>query len=1531
MVDAVVPAGLQDHEVASYARMKRPDLFGAPAGVPRPDAITNPAQNPAQRYAANPWQVKESEPGAFSDEKLGQTIGTIQKYAVDPFEKMASFGKEVGGNAFETLAKQPSMEAYGMPQTPNTATTGISKGIGEAAGGMVTDPRNWPFLGSGAAKPLMQRAMSLGFSGMMGKGSYDTVKNLHDNWDTLTPLERWTMGTEGGVNSIFAAMSAAHGLMPHPDVISGRVPDAVKADEVKSPPPNPVPPEANAPDPLQTKVIDAVRSTMKPTEPTTPQEQRASQYSEKDIYEGRVPDSPRQIEANKRMAERNQVQGIPSDTSTPTAKPEESTQAPDSPTPTSGPVRTSEGPPVDENHPFFQFMRDVKNGVVYHGTTKELGDQIRANGIEGMSINKLVRRVADRIGVDINKLTTKQKEELGSHARSYNNQLGTASVTPSEEVAQRWAGKGGEFAARVEAILKNSDSMEEYGGKGEPEVLKGQLTESGLQNKQYQGHRNNLERLEEDVRSGELTPDEGMKYAQGEYRDIRIKPGDVKFEGQKDSLDAKLAAYNKTIPQHLDAFAQAKEKLGPDATMSQVLQEAAKIQNGGPKVESLPTVGSPSDDSSPMAKQVFARAVQLKMERGMPLEDAKAAVIKAGDDFMTRIKTEEITKDLQDKANAAPVRSTGFLGGYKPGDTIGQRAYWGVRKVNVLSRDENGSFTVKLPGGEIQKGVDSSVLSENPNLGQAGFIGFGRKKNPIVNPTNSIQELTQKIDQGLKDSAGDSLTLADKIKDQYSAAKDDVTSALHTLLAGSRSMWNDYKNPPIETDYKTAVGKWQGRIQRAAVDTNRFSASMLEKFPDKVRREAITNYLQVDGDLSELARREAATTNPRLKKGYELAQKLTPEERAVAVSSRQYFDNKLKEAMGSGLLEHGLANYVNQVWKKENPVTHKLMGDVQRGILQPKPSFVSQRIFDSYFEGEQQGFAPKDKDIGYLMSVYEQSFSTALGSRGMIHELAQGKALDGRDIVAPSGGGHTVTDPNTGDLSYLISPRSRPEDTGDYRTISHPALSRWTWADKDENGNPIFVKGDLLVHPDHYTHLNNLLGRSPIRSSTIGRTALNTGGFLKGTLLVGPFHQVQEGVHAVFHGVNPFKPRDIDFNDINQSNLVDHGLMIADFHAQQDFAEGAAIAGLWAKVPGIGPMLQKYNEYLFQDYIPRLKMTMAVDALERNQKRYPNLSSGQVHEITANQANAAFGELNYRMLGRSKLTQDVMRLTMLAPDFLEARMRFNAQALSPYGKEQSMALVMRGALGMWMAARITNKLLDDDYHFDQPFSIVHGGHQYTLRSLPGDDWHLWNDPRSFVYHRLNPFTTRPVVEALTGRDEFGRPKSGGEQIGDLVKSMVPLPAQGALNKYGDTDWKSTLMESAGVRRDIYRTPAQRLAHKFAMGNLPMDYQSRGLMQMANKIQSGTFDPNELQQAVQSGKISPRDLGTIMRESKSPPLLRDFKGLRDPAQAAQVFTIANDQEKAILSREFGNKMNAIRNLPPEKQKAALEFVQKIMSK
>jgi hypothetical protein len=70
-----------------------------------------------------------------------------------------------------------------------------------------------------------------------------------------------------------------------------------------------------------------------------------------------------------------------------------------------------------------------------------------------------------------------------------------------------------------------------------------------------------------------------------------------------------------------------------------------------------------------------------------------------------------------------------------------------------------------------------------------------------------------------------------------------------------------------------------------------------------------------------------------------------------------------------------------------------------------------------------------------------------------------------------------------------------------------------------------------------------------------------------------------------------------------------------------------------------------------------------------------NSQKTSFNALTASQANAAFGGLNYRLLGRNKTLQDVFRLTFMAPDFTEARARFVGQAAKPYGHEQLTALV----------------------------------------------------------------------------------------------------------------------------------------------------------------------------------------------------------------------------------------------------------------
>jgi hypothetical protein len=222
-------------------------------------------------------------------------------------------------------------------------------------------------------------------------------------------------------------------------------------------------------------------------------------------------------------------------------------------------------------------------------------------------------------------------------------------------------------------------------------------------------------------------------------------------------------------------------------------------------------------------------------------------------------------------------------------------------------------------------------------------------------------------------------------------------------------------------------------------------------------------------------------------------------------------------------------------------------------------------------------------------------------------------------------------------------------------------------------------------------------------------------------------------------------------------------------------------------------------------------MSMALHALERNSARYgykqtgtttvkgatpeelftqkylethtgpaPKgmLTANEVAELTANQANAAFGELNYRVMGRSPTTQDLARLATLAPDFLEARARFAGQAMRPYGKEQRAALYIMGA-SLYVAARALNKALDDNPHWelDKAFSVVHKGREYRLRSVLGDLAELVTDPRRFLYNRLSP-VTKTIATVGTGRDYRGIKLDAKGQALDFLSWFMPITVGG---------------------------------------------------------------------------------------------------------------------------------------------------------
>lgn len=124
MVDAIVPSGLSDDEVRSYAQMHRPDLFGAPAGVPTPPLVGTAKRGQASPQAAATMQTMSG--------------GTVPSF-------LAHGAGSLGPGQPEAI---PGMGAAGA--------TGLAAGAGAAA------PPTLPFLArmGNAAKPYIVPALA---------------------------------------------------------------------------------------------------------------------------------------------------------------------------------------------------------------------------------------------------------------------------------------------------------------------------------------------------------------------------------------------------------------------------------------------------------------------------------------------------------------------------------------------------------------------------------------------------------------------------------------------------------------------------------------------------------------------------------------------------------------------------------------------------------------------------------------------------------------------------------------------------------------------------------------------------------------------------------------------------------------------------------------------------------------------------------------------------------------------------------------------------------------------------------------------------------------------------------------------------------------------------------------------------------------------------------------------------------------------------------------------------------------------------
>lgn len=692
---------------------------------------------------------------------------------------------------------------------------------------------------------------------------------------------------------------------------------------------------------------------------------------------------------------------------------------------------------------------------------------------------------------------------------------------------------------------------------------------------------------------------------------------------------------------------------------------------------------------------------------------------------------------------------------------------------------------------------------------------------------------------------------------------ESVTKGVKGMSAGAKNAFEATKAAAKEnfelaktSDYRRAILHWSAKMQRSFSEAAQAQHELQQVIKDPKRRDGATNWIQADGDPAVLRQRLAATQawrdpvtgkpHPEAKRliaGYEAALNLTPEEIAAATDAKNAYDALGARGQSYDVLKSFKDNYVTQVWdiKKGPTGGNKGFGFGAR-MLKERFRFAKASTFPTYFDGEQAGFVPKSKDISRLLPMYLHEMNNVIAARQLVEQLAKGTASDGRPLLAPRGAGVAVD--NAAGKATLIMPDAMKADSADYvRMENQPALHDWRWQAKDAAGNPVFMKSDLMVHPEAADKFKNVLGRSAIKelldskTTAVAEIPKSIGRFLdraqsetKRTMLglLSPFHQVQEGTHAVGHRVNPFfnNPKIDLVHNATQMDAARHGLMLQpDRVSAEQFMEGFKHSGLISKVPGVGPVADWYAHYLFHEYIPGIKFKTYEAIRERNMKVFEkDLAAGKVSPedvkiLSAEQANAAYGHLNYADLGRSPTMQHFLRLALLAPDFLEARGKFAAQALkgatgAKVGREQLVALATL-AVAQATLAYVSAKITGGQWDAKDPFAFHLGNRKFTMRSVPEDAYRFATDTRAFTYARLNPLIGRGTLQYLSGVDWRGKKVTAGETTKELLQQPVPLTLR-PLFGIGNTPlsgWEE-LAGAAGLKIQRYSNVAEvsKLAH-----------------------------------------------------------------------------------------------------------------------
>jgi len=782
--------------------------------------------------------------------------------------------------------------------------------------------------------------------------------------------------------------------------------------------------------------------------------------------------------------------------------------------------------------------------------------------------------------------------------------------------------------------------------------------------------------------------------------------------------------------------------------------------------------------------------------------------------------------------------------------------------------------------------------------------------------------------------------------------KDRINLYNEKLQKDFKALNEIIKNPRPVGNSRAEIDRYLGEIQITEHSLTALAKEISKELP-KERQHAISRWMRAGGDMSLL--REWAKKYPG-DKSYKDALTLTKNEKEWADFFVKQIENDANLALRSGLSRSFAINYMKDAIFSD-VAKQKIYATVESPLMQTDPEKAMKYIL------KELGKAPKSIGASFIAS--RRALHDSMSLKAMLTRLSKTKEEDGRYTLIIGGAGKPLKKEDQErlkkvDEKFLAKENIREmnRSTRDYRMFEHPSMFGHIYYDLDENEKQTFYAGDFRVHPAAYSKINALLGKSLIRSWKIpkwipfiggmkpGKMALKAGAWIKGTMLgMSPFHLTHTGSHAIFHDVNPFNLKEIDFEKrplLREG--VNHGLLLIDRHAMDVFREGLAAGGLWNSLPTkagrwVGETHEQFTKFTFENMIPRMKADVFEKTVAHMEKKFAKeLASGQMTRdqmlyIAAATSNNAFGGQNYRSMGRNPTLVDAMRLILLAPDFLESRLKFFGQALTRYGTESRTALI-KSAIYMSVLAQIANVLIGDDkrMHWEKPFTVIAGGREWTPRSVAGDMIHLVTDWRNFAYNRLNPLFGKPGAEIVTGRDRLGRKMEPEEIVQSAFKGWIPIPLQGAVREPGTElldSLRNTMFQAVGLSNYPYRSQFDRevqeaFQKRIVISAPPEDRKRLALVRKFGNEMKRLREENKpitdvymkMHKAVQNKEMFKEDIKLAYQRAKQNTTMVELKSLQ-AEDLAKLWGYATPEERQMYNRIKKTKFKNLRENHPER--------------